>query len=377
MTNKPLSNTVPASNDDNSVTTMTTSRQQQLHRWLQQVFNQPFSLTSLPGDASARQYHRLQLFNADATIEVNRYMVMDSADEQQAMQQFIKVTKLMTPAVNVPELIAQDIEQGFLVLQDFGAVEFAHLLLEVTDAQVDKQYQLAMQTLIALQQLKVETIKSEYQLPDYDAVLLDREMDLFSDWFLPYIGVELDRPLWDTLKAAVIKQVLAQPQVVVHRDYHSRNLMQDRADNSRLGIIDFQDAVIGAHSYDLVSLVRDAYVDWPETQVSQWIYDFWQMQEQAGLTTAASAGQFEHDVNVMGVQRQLKVLGIFIRLFERDGKNRYLANIPKVLDDLMFELDWLAEQGSEQMQLAVKPFNEWMIETVLPAYQTKFVQQYI
>ena len=386
MTNKPFSNdatvsNATASNNDNSAmpmpTTMTTSRQQQLHRWLQQVFDQPFSLTSLPGDASARQYHRLQLFNADATTESNRYMVMDSADEQEAMQQFIKVTKLMTPAVNVPELIAQDIKQGFLVLQDFGSVEFAHLLLEVTDAQVDEQYQLALQTLIQLQQLEVEAIQSEYQLPDYDSALLDREMDLFSDWFLPYIGVELERPLWDTLKAAVIKQILAQPQVVVHRDYHSRNLMQDRADNSRLGIIDFQDAVIGAYSYDLVSLVRDAYVDWPEKQVSQWIYDFWQMQGQAGLATAASAEQFEHDVNVMGVQRQLKVLGIFIRLMQRDGKNRYLANIPKVFDDLMFELDWLETQGNDELKLAIKPFNHWLIETVLPSYQAKFVQQYI
>ena len=386
MTNKPFSNdatvsNATASNNDNSAmpmpTTMTTSRQQQLHRWLQQVFDQPFSLTSLPGDASARQYHRLQLFNADATTESNRYMVMDSADEQEAMQQFIKVTKLMTPAVNVPELIAQDIKQGFLVLQDFGSVEFAHLLLEVTDAQVDEQYQLALQSLIQLQQLEVEAIQSEYQMPDYDTALLNREMDLFSDWFLPYIGVELERPLWDTLKAAVIKQILAQPQVVVHRDYHSRNLMQDRADNSRLGIIDFQDAVIGAYSYDLVSLVRDAYVDWPEKQVSQWIYDFWQMQGQAGLATAASAEQFEHDVNVMGVQRQLKVLGIFIRLMQRDGKNRYLANIPKVFDDLMFELDWLETQGNDELKLAIKPFNHWLIETVLPSYQAKFVQQYI
>ena len=386
MTNKPFSNdatvsNATASNNDNSAmpmpTTMTTSRQQQLHRWLQQVFDQPFSLTSLPGDASARQYHRLQLFNSDATTESNRYMVMDSADEQEAMQQFIKVTKLMTPAVNVPELIAQDIKQGFLVLQDFGSVEFAHLLLEVTDAQVDEQYQLALQSLIQLQQLEVEAVQSEYQLPDYDTALLDREMDLFSDWFLPYIGVELERPLWDTLKAAVIKQILAQPQVVVHRDYHSRNLMQDRADNSRLGIIDFQDAVIGAYSYDLVSLVRDAYVDWPEKQVSQWIYDFWQMQGQAGLATAASAEQFEHDVNVMGVQRQLKVLGIFIRLMQRDGKNRYLANIPKVFDDLMFELDWLETQGNDELKLAIKPFNHWLIETVLPSYQAKFVQQYI
>lgn len=377
MTNKPLSIDTPINTaDDNSEIMITASRQQQLNSWLQQVFELPFTLTSLPGDASARRYHRLHLVDENAGTD-GRYMVMDSADEQDAMQQFIKVTKIMTPAINVPKLIAQDIEQGFLVLQDFGSVEFADLLPEATHEQVNKHYQLAMQTLIALQCLDTDIVKSDYQLPDYDTVLLNREMDLFRDWFVPYIGVSLDLTLWDNLKVALIKEVLAQPQVVVHRDYHSRNLMQDQADNARLGVIDFQDAVIGAYSYDLVSLVRDAYVEWPETQVSQWIYDYWQLQKQADLPTAASAKQFEHDVNIMGVQRQLKVLGIFIRLFQRDGKSRYLANIPKVLDDLMFELEWLETQGSVELIVAIKPFNQWLIETVLPTFQSKFVQQYI
>ncbi len=376
MTNKPFSLDATASTaDDNSA--ITCSRLQQLHSWLQKVFEQPYILTSLPGDASARRYHRLQLVNENVDAGASRYMVMDSADEQDAMQQFIKVTKIMTPAINVPKLIAQDIEQGFLVLQDFGSVEFADLLPEATHKQVDKHYQLAMQTLIALQRLDTNVVKSEYQLPDYDTALLNREMDLFRDWFVPYIEVELDQNIWNALKAAVIKDILAQPQVVVHRDYHSRNLMQDQADNARLGVIDFQDAVIGAYSYDLVSLVRDAYVEWPETQVSQWIYDYWQLQQQANLPTAASAAQFEHDVNIMGVQRQLKVLGIFIRLFQRDGKSRYLANIPKVLDDLMFELEWLETQGSAELTAAIKPFNKWLIETTLPTCQSKFVQQYI
>ena len=376
MTNKPFSLDATASTADDNSETMS-SRLQQLHSWLQQVFEQPFTLTSLPGDASARRYHRLQLVDENVDTDASRYMVMDSADEQDAMQQFIKVTKIMTPAINVPKLIAQDIEQGFLVLQDFGSVEFAHLLLEATHEQVDKHYQLAMQTLIALQRLDTDVVKSEYQLPDYDTALLNREMDLFNDWFVPYIGVDLDQDIWNALKTALIKEILAQPQVVVHRDYHSRNLMQDQADNAQLGVIDFQDAVIGAYSYDLVSLVRDAYVDWPETQVSQWIDDYWQLQQQANLPTAASAAQFEHDVNVMGVQRQLKVLGIFIRLYERDGKSRYLANIPKVLDDLMFELEWLETQGSAELTAAIKPFNKWLIETALPTCQSKFVQQYI
>ena len=359
------------------------TRQQQLDDWLRQVFeNQAFSLESLPGDASARRYHRIQLIasNQDDATKTARYIVMDSADEQDAMQQFINVAKLMSQAINVPTLIAQDVTKGFLVLQDFGAVEFAHLLVGATPKQVNDYYQSAMQTLVALQQIPVETAKSQHQLPDYDTELLNREMNLFSEWFIPHIGVTLDKALWENLKSALIEQILLQPQVIVHRDYHSRNLMQDQADNTRLGVIDFQDAVIGAHSYDLVSLLRDAYVEWSEAQITQWIHDFWQLQKQAGLLTTDSAEQFESQVNIMGVQRHLKVLGIFIRLYERDGKSRYLADIPKVMRDLLFEFDWLSTQDSqtsERLKQAVLPFNEWMRESVLPAYQTKFVQQYI
>ena len=360
------------------------TRQQQLDDWLRQVFeNQAFSLESLPGDASARRYHRIQLIasNQDDATKTARYIVMDSADEQDAMQQFINVAKLMSHAINVPTLIAQDVTKGFLVLQDFGAVEFAHLLVGATPAQVNDYYQSAMQTLVALQLIPVETAKSQHQLPDYDTALLNREMDLFSDWFIPHIGVILDKTLWENLKLALIEEILLQPQVIVHRDYHSRNLMQDQANNTCLGVIDFQDAVIGAHSYDLVSLLRDAYVEWSEAQITQWIHDFWQLQKQAELLTTDSAEQFESQVNIMGVQRHLKVLGIFIRLYERDGKSRYLADIPKVMRDFLFELDWLSTQlttqGNERLQQAVLPFNEWIRESVLPAYQTKFVQQYI
>ncbi|MEC5210131.1 aminoglycoside/choline kinase family phosphotransferase [Psychrobacter sp. PL15] len=353
------------------------TRKQQLEKWLQQIFvNQDFTLDSLPGDASARQYHRIQLSNSN-NDSIERYIVMDSADEQEALQQFINVGKLMSPAINVPDFIAQDLEQGFLVLQDFGTIEFAHLLIDATPTQVNNYYQLAMHTLLALQKLPVATAKTQHQLPDYDTALLTREMDLFSDWFIPYIGVNIDKILWENLKEALIAEILTQPQVIVHRDYHSRNLMQDQAAHSRLGVIDFQDAVIGAYSYDLVSLVRDAYVEWPERQVTHWIYDFWQLQQQSELQTVSSAAQLENDVNVMGVQRHLKVLGIFVRLYERDGKSRYLADIPKVMRDLMFELEWLAAHGSDNMQQAALPFNVWIQDRILPAYQLKFAQQYI
>lgn len=348
------------------------TRQQQLEQWLQQVFEgQTFSLDSLPGDASARRYHRIELTDSERAENLH-YIVMDSADEQEAMQQFINVAKLMSPAINVPTLVAQNVEKGFLVLQDFGSVEFAHLLVDATPEQANDYYQLAMQTLVDLQAVSVDTARSHHQLPDYDTALMDREMDLFSDWFLPYVGVEINAPVWQSLKSTIMNEVLQHPQVIVHRDYHSRNLMQDQADPSQLGVIDFQDAVIGSYTYDLVSLVRDAYVDWTNTQVSTWIHDFWQMQQQQSLATADSAQQLENDVNVMGVQRHLKVLGIFVRLSERDGKDRYLTDIPKVMRDLMIELEWLAEQGNETIKQAITPFNHYLKETVLPAYRAKF-----
>lgn len=367
-----------------------TSRHQQLVAWLQKIFKeQRIVLESLPGDASSRQYHRLQLSAPSVTdnFEIQsanldsknalgadnlQYIVMDSAAEQEAMRHFINVSRLLSSVVKVPRLIAQELEQGFLVLQDFGTVEFAHLLTDATTIEVDEYYQSAMQTLIALQKLPIAYAKSQHQLPLYDAELLNREMDLFSEWFVPYIGVPLDQTMWSALKRALIEAIMTQPQVIVHRDYHSRNLMQDQADKTQLGVIDFQDAVIGAYSYDLVSLVRDAYVAWPEPQVSAWIHNFWQQQQQAGLTTATSAEQFEADVNVMGIQRHLKVLGIFIRLSERDGKARYLADIPKVMSDLLFEIDWLSTNGDKDIQQALQPFRMWLNDTALSRYQNKF-----
>lgn len=362
---------------DDSLNTVTASathktRHQQLQQWLNQVFvGQDSTLHSLPGDASARQYHRLQLTGSQGAPA--RYIVMDSADEQEAMQQFINVAKLMAPAINVPELIAQDIRQGFLVLQDFGTTEFAHLLVDANTEQVNDYYQLAMQTLIALQKIPVETARIQHQLPDYDAHTLNREMDLFRDWFVPFIGANLDENIWSNLKSALITAILAQPAVIVHRDYHSRNLMQDQNDHSALGVIDFQDAVIGAYSYDLVSLIRDAYAEWPEAQVVQWMNDFWQMQQQAGLASADSIEQFIKDINIMGVQRHLKVLGIFIRLLQRDGKDRYLADIPKVMGDLILELDWLSEQSSAELKQAIQPFYNWLQTQAMAGYKSKFL----
>lgn len=352
-------------------------RHAQLHDWLASVITEnEYQVESLPGDASFRCYHRVYIHyddSCDLAHATKAYIVMDAPPEQESVVEFVKVAELMADYINVPNIIAKDMDAGFLMLQDFGTTEFAHLLVDATTEQIDGYYQQALQTLNQLQQIDVDTARAQAQISDYDSALLNQEMDLFSEWFLPYIGVELgeEAKLWQAFKQQVIQQVLAQPQVVVHRDYHSRNLMLDKEDHSRLGVIDFQDAVIGAYSYDLVSLVRDAYVHWNEQKITQWINDFWQMLTADNKPTQDA---FYHDVTVMGIQRHLKVLGIFVRLANRDGKTRYLADIPKVMDDMLFEIKWLKTHANGELQLLAEAFTDWIELVVVPAYRKKFIK---
>jgi len=340
-----------------------TLRDNMLMTWLDSVFDgAEFTIQSLAGDASTRRYHRL------VTDDQQRYIVMDSSEDKEAMAQFINVANLLSTAVHVPEMIAFDLAQGFLVLEDFGAVEFAHLLVDADKDAIDGYYQWAMDALIDLQGISVALAQDDHKIPLYDRELLNREMDLFSDWFLPYIGAPVDQKAWEGLKSWLIERILAQPQVIVHRDYHSRNLMQNQNDAKILGVIDFQDAVIGAYTYDLVSLVRDAYIDFPEAWVDQWIADFWQKLNASKMTCAQMLADFETEVNIMGVQRHLKVLGIFVRLAKRDGKNRYLADIPKVMRDLVIEINALMTNETQ----AIAPFYEWLNSSILPAFEQTF-----
>lgn len=356
-----------------SASCVTSNRHQSLIEWLEYVFpNQKYQLDSLHGDASFRRYHRLT-FSQPTDEQKNGYIVMDAPPDKESLTEFVAVAQLFAPYVNVPDIIAQDMSKGFLVLQDFGQVEFAHLLVDASNQQVNDYYQWAMQTLAELQRIDVTLAKETANLPFYDKQKLLTEMFLFTDWFLPYIHVDVTedfQKIWQPFCQMVIEAVLSQPQVVVHRDYHSRNLMQDQADSTRLGVIDFQDAVIGAYTYDLVSLLRDAYVDWQEEQVSVWIQDF--LSHQPEHLKSESVQAFTSDVAIMGVQRHLKVLGIFIRLSERDGKKRYLADIPKVMKDLMFELQWLANHAQANIQDGIKPVLQWFHQVVLPAYQKTF-----
>ncbi len=368
-------------------------RHEQLHRWLEAVISEPlfladslnttssplsFRIESLAGDASFRRYHRIYVENDDNS---HVYMLMDAPPEKESIIEFVEVAELMADKVNVPDIIAKNIEEGFLLLQDFGNVEFAHALLDKSQAEIDGYYQQAMQVLQDIQSISLEQGR-QLSLPEYDRALLMQEMALFVDWFLPYYNVPVTEEflqLWQNFTGLLLANIEQQPQVIVHRDFHSRNLMLDRdlidnplqplldIEQNILGVIDFQDVVIGAYSYDIVSLLRDAYVNWSDEQIDQWLMDFYQRLP-IEIRQERDYPQFYQDVIIMGVQRHLKVLGIFVRLSERDGKTRYLADIPKVMADLLYELSWLAEspQADGDIQVLAREFLAWVGAEVLP-----------
>lgn len=334
-----------------------TARHDQMMAFLDTNLGAGFRVQSLASDASFRRYHRIYMPSHQSSETT--YLLMDAPPDKESVVEFIKVAQIMTAAVNVPDIIASDIPCGFLLLQDFGTVEFARLIRDDV-SNLNAHYTKALQTLADLQTLPIDV-----DLPLYSDDKLATEMDLFTDWFLPYVGVSLREDacvMWQDFKNDLINKINEQPKVVVHRDYHSRNLMVDKG-SSELGVIDFQDAVIGAYSYDLVSLVRDAYIDFHKTWVNAKIGEFHAIK---GLNM--SLDDFMLDVNIMGVQRHLKVLGIFVRLAQRDGKMRYLADIPKVMSDLIDELDWLQANGETK----ILPFYQWLKMRVLPAYHAKF-----
>ncbi len=343
------------------MTTVTdfTQRDQLLHTWLQQVFaDQPFQHQRLAGDASFRSYHRLTVGQHDKTIN---YIVMDAPPEKESIDEFITVANLMKDFVHVPELIAINQPQGFIVLEDLGSTDFADVIGHDDLQATNHYYQQAMQTIIELQKISL-TDAEQAKLPHYNKELLQREMNLFTEWFLPYVNTNVStekQQLWQQLQNDMIEKITQQYQVVVHRDFHSRNLM---ITNHGLGVIDFQDAVIGAYSYDAISLLRDAYVDWSESQTDKWLQDFYQLsiKTQPNLTF----DQFQQDCMVMGLQRHLKILGIFVRLYQRDGKNRYLANLPRVMNDTLIEAKWLAEHQAGIYQ----DFYQWLIHDIQPNF---------
>jgi N-acetylmuramate 1-kinase len=294
-------------------------RKQQLEAWLQQILGAgAFTLTIASADASFRRYFRVNLDN-------KTLIAMDAPPPQEDCTPFVKVAKLMLNAgLNVPEVIAQDLANGFLLLSDLGDDTY---LSQLNAANAQILYGAATDALIKLQLASKPNV-----LPPYDEALLMREMNLFPDWYIEkHLSIALEANHDAALRASFAllnKNILAQTQVYVHRDYHSRNLMICK-DNP--GILDFQDAVFGAITYDLVSLFKDAYIQWDEEKIIDWLVRYWEKARKAGLLVPQDFSEFYRDFEWMGAQRHIKILGIFARLNYRDGKAAYLKDMPLVL----------------------------------------------
>ena len=287
------------------------------------------SLRPASADASFRRYFRISDANGLS------YILMDAPPPQEDVRPFIQVAELLAATgVTVPTIFASHIDHGFLLLSDLGTVMYSHVLSNAEDSAAQKTaHQLYLDAIDSL--IRIQCCEQAELLPEYDRATLHRELLLFPEWYInKHLGATLtpaQQTSLDTVFEHILSNTLAQPQVAVHRDYHSRNLMVMQQGNP--GILDFQGAMFGPLTYDLVSLLRDAYIEWNEEQVLDWAIRYWERARNAGLAIS-SFDNFYRDFEFMGLQRHLKILGIFCRLNYRDGKDSYMADLPLVVSDV-------------------------------------------
>lgn len=299
-------------------------RQQEITTWLEGMYpGRSFTLAPASADASFRRYFRVSFTDGETMI------VMDAPPSHEDCKPWLHVQQLFAAAgMHVPAVLATDLERGYLLLSDLGNQTYLPALtLETAPA----LYGDALDALIDLQ-----AASRPGELPVYDEALLRRELNLFPEWYLSkHLGVTLDdkqQRVLDTIFQRILAVNLAEPNVFVHRDYHARNLMVVPGDKGKNpGVVDFQDAVYGPMSYDLVSLFKDAYISWDEELVIDWLARYWEKARRRGLPVREDFGDFYRDYEWMGVQRHIKILGIFARLYHRDGKDGYLKDMPLVL----------------------------------------------
>ncbi|MCY4355915.1 MAG: phosphotransferase [Gammaproteobacteria bacterium] len=337
-------------------------REQQLQHWVNQVLvslnngsltDPVVPIRAVSGDASFRRYFRVY-------YRGKVYIAVDAPPEHEDSKAFVKVGQLLaTAGVRVPLVYAADFEQGFMLLEDFGDRLLFNALREmqqVSDIEgVDRLYIAAIDVLVNFQS------KADKQaLGPYDRQQLNMEMAFFEEWFCnALLGMELKAPEHFLITEALVfleDAALAQPTVVVHRDYHSRNIILPDG-GVEPGIIDFQDAVSGPYTYDLVSLLRDCYISWPEPRIVNWLRYYLTQAKQQDLVLDITQQQLVRNFDLMGLQRHLKVMGIFSRLHLRDNRSGYLADIPLVIH-------YFLEISGRYPEL--KPFREWFQRSVLP-----------
>ena len=325
-------------------------REQLLREWLEAVLPAPLTrMAPASSDASFRRYFRVWY---DGQTRV----VMDAPPDKEDCRPFVAIAQALRElGLNTPEVLAGDLDQGLLLLTDLGSRQY---LAELDERSVPGLYDDA---LAALARLQMGGDPGSALLPPYDSALLLREMELFRDWFLgQLLGLDLSEDEHHTLDQAfalLADNALEQPRVWVHRDYHSRNLMITDPDNP--GILDFQDAVVGAVTYDLASLLRDCYVAWPRAQVETWALDHRARLRALGMSGLDDAGQFLRWFDLMGAQRHLKAIGIFARLNLRDGKPGYLRDIPRTLGYVLEAAGRYSELARLHSLLRARGVDRW------------------
>lgn len=299
-----------------------------VHQWLEKVMPMGHNnIAPASADASFRRYFRVEPALPESThVDEPALIVMDAPPDKEDIRPWLDIAhRLRAAGLHAPAVIASDADLGLVLMEDLGG---RTLLAELNPENVDAYYSSCMDALFAMQ-----TQASSEGLPIYNENRLLTELELFPRWFLHrHLGYQPDCEAWSGLEDVfrlLINQALAQPKVFVHRDYHSRNLMLNEKDD--LAIIDFQDAVKGPLTYDLVSLLKDCYIQWSPRQVQQWMAAYHQRCFDAGLISC-DRHTFRRWFDLMGLQRHLKVLGIFCRLWYRDGKTAYLNDLPLVLD---------------------------------------------
>ncbi len=346
------------------------SRRQQLSEWtsaellrlgISEDGYRAFEVVS--GDASFRRYFRASLGNADL-------IAVDAPPQNEDSERFVSLANLFRDAgVSTPKVISADFEKGFMLLEDFGDKLYLPQLLKDQQSDSaenpDRLYGQAIDSLLRFQG-NIDCGR----LDPYSRKKLHEEMALFERWFCDeFLQLQLtdaDRELIANTFCFLEDSALSQIQLAVHRDYHSRNLLILEADNfaegSSPGIIDFQDAICGPYTYDLVSLLRDCYIRWPADRLEKWCDDYFKAASEESVIEGVSRAQFRRDFDLMGLQRQLKVMGIFARLNIRDHKPQYLADIPLVIQ-------YFLEVASHYEEMAA--FRNWFEQTVMPVAETK------
>ncbi|WP_313407944.1 aminoglycoside phosphotransferase family protein [Stutzerimonas kunmingensis] len=324
-----------------------------LSAWLEQQLPEVFvrcgwgevpaaQLTAASSDASFRRYFRWQ--GGERSL-----IVMDAPPPQEDCRPFVKVAQMLDQAgVHVPQILASDLERGFLLLTDLGRQTY----LDVIDqSNAEQLFEDAVEVL-----LKFQLHPVTQPMPAYDEALLRRELQLFPEWYVQrHLGhsfSEAQQAAWERICRQLIDSALAQPRVLVHRDYMPRNLMISEPNP---GVLDFQDAVLGPVSYDITSLFKDAFLSWPEAQVRAWLEGYWHKARAAGVTLPESLDEFLRASDLMGLQRHLKVIGIFARICHRDGKPRYLADVPRFFAYIEAVLARRPELAELQQLLAELP----------------------